>query len=544
VTALDLATDAARPAATPVTARPIAVLATRLVARGAVVVLAVAAGMSALVVATYAEVIASAPGGAGSLAALAGNPAIRTLFGEPVALDDPGGFTVWRTGTVLAVLVAVWAALTATRILRGEEDAARWDLLLAGRVPVGTVVATHLAVLVGAVTTIGAAVTLALLATGTAPAGAVVHGASLALVGTVAAGTGGVAAQALPDRGRAAGAAVGMLLVGLLARMVADGVPALEWLHWLSPFGLAALTRPYDTDRVLPLLVLAAAAAALLAGATALANRRDLHDALLGTGHPRPPRTRLLRSVPAFAIRRMLRPLAGWTVGIGAFFLLIGVIAESMTTFLTDNPLFADLAAQAGFAGLGSVAGYAATLFALLAVPVSGFVCARIAGLARAESARHLDLLLAAPVTRRHLLGAETAATAAGAVALTVSAAVATWVGTTAVGAPLGLGAALAGALNTLPVPALGLGAAILAIGRAPSYVVAVGMLPTAGGFLLDVLADSVGAPAWVSALSPFDHLAAVPVDPPDWPATAAMLTIAAALAAVGTWSHARRDIG
>jgi ABC-2 type transport system permease protein len=529
VTALDLATDAARPAATPVTARPIAVLATRLVARGAVVVLAVAAGMSALVVATYAEVIASAPGGAGSLAALAGNPAIRTLFGEPVALDDPGGFTVWRTGTVLAVLVAVWAALTATRILRGEEDAARWDLLLAGR---------------GAVTTIGAAVTLALLATGTAPAGAVVHGASLALVGTVAAGTGGVAAQALPDRGRAAGAAVGMLLVGLLARMVADGVPALEWLHWLSPFGLAALTRPYDTDRVLPLLVLAAAAAALLAGATALANRRDLHDALLGTGHPRPPRTRLLRSVPAFAIRRMLRPLAGWTVGIGAFFLLIGVIAESMTTFLTDNPLFADLAAQAGFAGLGSVAGYAATLFALLAVPVSGFVCARIAGLARAESARHLDLLLAAPVTRRHLLGAETAATAAGAVALTVSAAVATWVGTTAVGAPLGLGAALAGALNTLPVTALGLGAAILAIGRAPSYVVAVGMLPTAGGFLLDVLADSVGAPAWVSALSPFDHLAAVPVDPPDWPATAAMLTIAAALAAVGTWSHARRDIG
>lgn len=544
MTALDLTTDAARPAVTPVTTRPVAALATRLVARGAAVVLAVAAGMSALVVATYAEVIGSAPGGAAALAALTGNPAIRTLFGEPVALDDPGGFTVWRTGTVLAVLVAVWAALSVTRILRGEEDAGRWDLLLAGRVPVRTVVAAHLAVLVGVVAAIGAAVTLALIATGTAPGGAAVHGASLALIGAVAVGTGGVSSQVLPDRGRAAAAAVALLLSGLLARMVADGVPALEWLHWLSPFGLAALARPYDTDRILPLLVLGAAAVTLLAGAAALASRRDLYDAPLGTGGPRPPRTRLLGSLPAFAIRRLLRPLAGWAVGVAAFFLLIGVIAKSMTTFLTDNPLFAELAARAGFAELGSVEGYAATLFALLAVPVGGFVCSRIAGLARAESARHLDLLLAAPRTRRHLLGAETAAATAGAVVLTVTAGLATWVGTTIVGAPLTVGAALAGALNTLPVAALGLGAAILAIGRAPTLVVAIGMLPAAGGFVLDVIADSVGAPAWVSTLSPYDHLAAVPVDPPDPVATAAMLAIAVAFAVIGTYSHTRRDIG
>ncbi|GAA3231018.1 exporter of polyketide antibiotics [Pseudonocardia petroleophila] len=531
-------------AVAPVTARPVAALATRLVARGAGVVLAVAAGMSALVAATYAEVIASAPGGAGSLAALAGNPAIRTLFGEPVALDDPGGFTVWRTGTVLAVLVVVWAALSATRILRGEEDAGRWDLLLAGRVPVRTVVATHLAVLLGAVTAIGAAVTLALIATGTAPGGAAVHGASLALIGAAAVGTGAVTSQVLPDRGRAAAAAVALLVSGLLARMVADGVPALEWLHWVSPFGLAALARPYGGDRVLPLLVLAAAVAALLAAATALASRRDLHDAPLGTGGPRPPRTRLLGSLPAFAVRRLLRPLVGWTVGIAAFFLLIGLIAESMTTFLTDNPLFAELAAQAGLAELGSVEGYAATLFALLAIPLGGFACARIAGLARAESARHLDLLLAAPRTRRHLLGAETAATAAGAVALTVTAGLATWIGTTVAGAPLAVGAALAGALNTLPVTALGLGAALLALGRAPTLVVPVGMLPTAGGFVLDVVADSVDAPAWVRSPSPFDHLAAVPVEPPDLPAAIAMLGVAAAFALVGTWSHSRRDIG
>lgn len=518
-------------------------LAARLVARGAGVVLVVAAGLSALVVATYDGIIGPAPGGVAALAALAGNPAISTLFGEPVALDDPGGFAVWRTGTVLAVLVAVWAALATTRILRGEEDAGRWDLLLSGRVPIAAVVAGHLAVLVAAVVAIGAAVTLALLVTGTAAGGAVVHGAALALVGAVAVGTGGVAAQVLPDRATAAGAAVGVLVAGLLARMVADGVTALEWLRWLTPFGLAALTRPYDADRALPLLVPAGAAAGLLAVAVAVASRRDLRGAPLRVGRPRPPRTRLLGSIPAFAVRRLLRPLAGWTLGVGAFFLLIGLIAESMTTFLSDNPLFAELATRAGVAELGSVAGYAATLFALLAVPVGGFVAGRTAGLARAESARHLDLLLAEPLTRRRLLGAEIAVTAAGAGWLTVAAGLATWIGTAVVGAPLGPGAALAGALNTLPITALSLGAAVAALGRAPALVVAVGMLPAAGGFVLDIVAESVDAPGWVAALSPFAHLAAVPVDPPAWQAAIGMVAIATLLGAVGIRGYTRRDL-
>ena len=118
--------------------RAVTGLAVRQVRRGALVVLVVVAGVSALVAVQYRQVFADAFDAA-SLRALAENPAIRTLFGEPVALDDPGGFTVWRTGTFAAVLVGVWALLAATRITRGEEDAGRWDLLLAGRLsaPVG-----------------------------------------------------------------------------------------------------------------------------------------------------------------------------------------------------------------------------------------------------------------------------------------------------------------------------------------------------------------------------------------------------------------------
>ena len=97
-----------------------------------------------------------------SLSALAENPAIRTLFGPPVALDDPGGFTVWRTGTFLAVLAGTWAALTATRLTRGEEEAGRWDLLLAGRVTLRSLVGRTLAVLLCAAAVPGVAVGIAM----------------------------------------------------------------------------------------------------------------------------------------------------------------------------------------------------------------------------------------------------------------------------------------------------------------------------------------------------------------------------------------------
>jgi hypothetical protein len=98
---------------------------------------------------------------------------------------------------------------------------------------------------------------------------------------------------------------------------------------------------------------------------------------------------------------------------------------------------------------------------------------------------------------------AEGAATVAG-VLLVASAGMEVWVGTAAAGAPLGLGAALAGALNVTPVALLCLGAAVLALSWVPRAVLAVGALPAVSGFLLQVVAQSVGAPEWIDRLSPF----------------------------------------
>lgn len=529
-------------ATSPAIGRAVTGLAARQLRRGAVVVAVVAAGMSALVAGQYQSMFAGALDGQ-ALQALAANPAIRVLFGPPAALDDPGGFTVWRTGGPVVVLVGVWAVLAATRITRGEEDSGRWDLLLAGRIRTADVVARHLAVLTVAVAGIGAAVTAALLIAGTTPTGAVLHGAGITGVGWGFAALAVLAAQTLPTRAAATGAGTATVAAALLMRMVADGSDALSWLRWLTPFGVLGETQPYAADRPGPLLVLAVMALLLTAGALAVAARRDIGSGLLRVTGSLRPRTRLLGSVTGFALRRALRPLTGWVVGVGAYYLLIGLLTVSITEFLTDNARFAELAAAAGFAGLGSVTGFAATLFGLLAIPAGLYGAARIAATAADETSRRSVLLFGLPVSRTHLAGTDILVATAATLLLLSAAGLAMWAGATLAGAPLGIGHALAGALNVTPIALLSIGAATVALGWAPRAVLAVGALPSAGGFLLLVLAQSTGAPDWVTGISPFAHLAAVPQTTPDWVGAAVMGAVGLLLAGVGVLGYARRDL-
>ncbi len=516
--------------------------AVRLIGRGAVIMVIVTAGMSALVVQQYRG-LAGAGFNLTSMQALAENPAIRVLFGRPIALGDPGGFTVWRTGTPLAVLVAVWAMLAAVRITRGEEETGRWNLLMAGRDSLSRLVGLQLATILAATILTGLAVTVAMIIAGARPGGSALYGAALTLIGTAAALGGGLAGQLVADRRRGATLAGAGLGAGLLARMVADTTDSLHWLHWLSPFGLLGLTEPFAAARFAPLAVLLLANVTLAAGVWATTARRDVGAGLLPTRGRQRVRLGWYRSLARFAARRGAGGLLAWGAGIWLYFLLIGLLAFSLTTFLSDNPLFADLATRAGFGALTTVTGYLASLFALLAIPLGLYAASRIGADSADEQARYLTLVFAGPVSRPYWFLLQAGAGVAGTVILAVGAGLASWTGTAAVGAEVPLGAALAGALNVVPVAWLSLGAALLAFGWRPQAAFAVGAIPAAGGFLLQVLAETLRWPAWVLTLSPFQHLHAVPYDTVDWAGAAGMTAIAGALALLGLVGFLRRDL-
>jgi ABC-2 type transport system permease protein len=538
------AVRAERPTGAPASSptRLIVRTAARQVRRGSLIVSAISGVLTAFVAVEYRHTFSGAVSAA-SLESLAQNPAIRTLFGPPVALDTPGGFTVWRTGTVVAVLVGVWAALAATRVTRGEEEAGRWDLLLAGRLRLPALVRAHVATLLVATSLPGVTAGLGLVLAGAGTTGALLFGLLIAGTGMAAAGLGVLAAQLLPERRSASGLAVGVLLASLLIRMIADGVPELAWLQWMSPFGLMSRAQPFAADRWLPVLVLAVLVAVLAALAVRSSGGRDVGSARVRGRDRAGTPSRLVRSLPGLAAHRLRRPVLSWGLGVAAYFLLIGLLARTMIEFLQDNPLFAQLAARAGFAQLGSVEGYAASLFSLTAILLGAFVASRVAHAAADEVAGRLTPLYSLPVSRVRWIATEAAAALVAVVVLAVVTGVATWVGASWVDAGLGLGDAVLGAVAVVPVALLCLGAALLALGWVPGAVLAIGVLPAAGGYLLLVFAQSFAWPVWVRDISPFAHLAAVPAVPVDVPGAVGMVVVAVLLTAGGLLGYARRDL-
>ena len=172
---------------------------------------------------------------------------------------------------------------------------------------------------------------------------------------------GAAAGQLLSERRAASGLATALLLAGLLARMVGDGVPALAWLQWGTPFGLIGRGSRRSRRTVsLPLLVLAGLVAVAGVLAVALAAGRDVGSGRVRGGERRHAPSRLLRSLPGLAVHRTRRATLTWGLGLSAYFLLIGLLATAMLDFLRENPVFAQLAAQAGLAAAGLGRGYVA----------------------------------------------------------------------------------------------------------------------------------------------------------------------------------------
>src|ERR1039457_3027823 len=81
----------------------------------------------------YASAYPTAAARAGLETSLGTNPGLQALLGPARRIGVVAGFTAWRGLGLVMLVGAVWAMLAGTRLVRGEEEAGRWEILLAGQ---------------------------------------------------------------------------------------------------------------------------------------------------------------------------------------------------------------------------------------------------------------------------------------------------------------------------------------------------------------------------------------------------------------------------
>jgi ABC-2 type transport system permease protein len=156
---------------------------------------------------------------------------------------------------VLSLVGAVWALLAATKLLRGEEEAGRWELLLAGQTTRRRAAAQAMVGRAAGWSVLWATTTVVTIVDGRtvhppfSPSAAAFFSLAMVCSAAMFLAVGALASQLAATRRQAAALAGGALGVAFVIRMVADSGSHLQWLLWASPLGWVEELRPLTGSR-------------------------------------------------------------------------------------------------------------------------------------------------------------------------------------------------------------------------------------------------------------------------------------------------------
>ncbi len=474
------------------------------------------------------------------------NPGLAAMIGVGRRLDTVAGFTAWRCLGIVSVAGALWALLLSTRLLRGEEEAGRWELLLTGETTRRRSAVQGLlglgvgwAVLLGVVTILAVAAGRAV--SPAIPVSACCYfGLTLAAGGAIFLAVGALIGQLAATRRQAAGIAGGVLGICYLLRAIADVGSGLHWLLWVNPLGWVENLQPLVGSSPLWLLPGVALCAALCGLTVHFAGVRDLGASLLSAHEASRADDRLLGSPALLAGRLGRGTAAAWLASIALASLFWGYIARSAVSAL--NPTMVKALDRIG-ATRGGVAGMLGLMFLVVATAIALVAAGQAAATREEEATGRLENLLVRPVGRWSWLIGRLCWSAALLIALGVIGGVFMWLGSSAAAGGAGFGQVLEAGINVVP-PALlllGLGTLVQAVSPRLTSAVVYGLIGWA--FLIEFLGSAVKTSHWVMDTSLFFHITPAPAASPGWTGLGVMVALALACAAAAGMVFRRRDL-
>jgi ABC-2 type transport system permease protein len=476
------------------------------------------------------------------------NAAWAALFGPLRRLDTVAGYTAYKAGMTVIVLGAVWGLLVATRVMRGEEDAGRWELFLSGLTTRGGAAAQAAAGLGAGFLALWVPTTMLTVAAGSAPkvhigVGAAVFSAtSLLAAALLFMAIGMVLSQLAASRHDANLIGAGLLAGAYLVRMAADSDPGLGWLRWLSPIGWIEELRPLTGSNPWPFLPIVLLVTVLVVVMIRVAANRDLGAGAFTLGDRPKPRLGLLGDQAGLTLRLNLPGMAGWVVALVVTGLVFGLVAQAAGTALRGAAGIEHAIRRLGGTGSGATA-YLGFVFVVAAGLIEVAAAGQVAAARNEEATGRLENLLVRPVARWWWFVVRVAVALALVVVAGVLAGIAAWVGAASQHAQVGLGELVTAGLNVAPPAVLVLGIGCLAFGLWPRGAIGVAYGVVAWSFLIETLAGAFDSNHWLLDTSPLSHIAPVPAAPPNWAAAMWLVALGLTAAVGGAVAFARRDV-
>jgi ABC-2 type transport system permease protein len=481
-------------------------------------------------------------------ASLTGNIGIDAIFGLPVRLDTVGGFVAWRALGLVGLVGGIWAILLSTKLIRGEEDAGRWELLLCGATTRRAAAAQALGgmAVAGAVLfaiTAGATVAIGRMHDASFSVGASLYFAVVfCALPVLCFVLGAFTSQLAPTRRQAAGLGSVIFGIAFVLRAVANAGTALRFLQWATPLGWLQTLRPFTEPRPFALVLFGATIVVLAWATVRVAGARDLGASALPDRDTAEPRTALLNSQVGLSLRLARPSTIGWTVAVGAFGAVFGVVAKSAGKASEGSAAMRRTIERLGGRGAGATA-YLGIAFLVAGMVIAVAAAAFVSATRDEEATGYLDNLLVRPVGRVRWIATRLAVNIGALVLMVCAAAFCAWAAAASQGTGVGFGRLLLAGVNMLPLALFVLGIGTFLHGVVPRFASAGAYAVVAWSFLLELLGSVIHASSWLLDLSVLHHVALAPAVDPRWGAAAVIVGIGCAGALIGVAAFHHRDL-
>jgi ABC-2 type transport system permease protein len=482
---------------------------------------------------------------------LKSNVGLRILFGSSEHLDSTvRSYANWRILGILTVIGSIWATLVTTRLLRGEEETERWELLLSS--PVTARQATRRTVfgIWGGVLIAIILAGLALTAAGSASDVAIGPGAAFLFTLTLVSGAlmftavASLTSQLASTRSRAAMMASAFLGFSFLVRAIANTTESAHWLRNINPLSWIDAILPLTAHRLGWFIPIFGFTLATFGLAIFLSGRRDFTEALIPQRDTAKARLSLLRGPFRFAWRLTRGPVFSWLAAITFPSIVFGMLSVTAASILDESSSLTNTFSKV--LGGGNVFGEKLFLsmgFLLIGIFVMAIAASAVQAIRSEEARETLDNLLVRPIRRLQWLAGRVAIAVVWILVACVWTSVVCWLIAKTQHSVLDYGTYLTAGLN-MAAPALCiLGIGLATFGLRPRWTAGVMYSVIGWGFLVEILGPLLHLPAWLLDTSILHHVAATPAVSPNWTAALVLASLGLVLGLVGAIVFNRRDL-